>query len=145
MEPHEDTPNPRVQHQLSLRGHTTTWHVSAALLLSRCSHGWNAGAFSPFVLPSRALPGISILCVKFFSCFLFIPDCTETQDGNAIRRFCSWIWTGKLWKTLHIKIVYEKEMKHLGIPLCKVWDGITSRIFMQWSWLCQIYITKPRF
>lgn len=115
---HQRAPNPRVQHQHSLRGHKTTWHVFAAVLLYRCSHGWNAWAFPPFVLPSRALPGIPIPCVKFFLFFfLFIPDCTEIQDGNAIRRFCSLIWTGKLWKSLHIKTVYEKEMKILGIPL----------------------------
>lgn len=86
------------------------------------------------------------VCQIFSLFFLFIPDCTEIQDGNAIRRFCSLIWTGKLWKSLHIKIVYEKEIKLLGIHLqYKVWDRKIWRIFMQQSRLCQIYIAKPGF
>ena len=114
---------PRPGPALSLMDHATTWQFFAEVLLYRCSHGWNAWVFPPFVLPSRALHGISILCVKFFlSCFLFIPDCTDTQDGNATRRFCSSIWIGKLYI---LRQSVRKEWS-IWVPFCSTKFGMET-------------------
>lgn len=73
---------------LSLMGHTTTWQFIAKVLSYRCSHGWNIWGFPSFALPSRTLHSISILCVKFFSCFYSfqttLRDRTEMQSGDFV-------------------------------------------------------------
>lgn len=120
-----------------------------SLLLCFCADVPMAGMLGlpPLLFCPPELCLASQYCVSNFS-LIFIHSRLHWGTGwkcNQEVLFLNRIWTGKLWKTLHIKIVCEKKMKNLGISLqCKVCIRKTCRIFMQQSWLYHIYILQSQ-
>lgn len=132
----EDTPlQTHVSSTSALSGATPA--PGTSLLLCFCADVPMAGMLGlpPLLFCPPELCLASQYCVSNFS-LIFIHSRLHWDTGwkcNQEILFLNRIWTGKLWKTLHIKIVYEKKWR--------IWVSLCSTRFVLEK-LAEFYVTE---